>query len=279
MPINRSSFVFILAIALAGSLYWFLAEDGTYSVEKYVQNGDLLTLETRFTADEIIEKHKNELIGNSGRSFQEPVFQFHPYLLLNVKYYDKNHKTKQGAIIWSQMDGELVLNTETWEQTRGFADTINANATPLEFRVLNALADNKGTLFREKLQKDLSLEIDPLNALLDSLKHKQLIVLKGNEVSLHFENPKFNVPPQTKMTSSLVTKPNHQGKRLSAKYGKSKIERIAKAAFGNEFTIIDSEEIYLPVLRIPLLNPDGSVLITDWNAITGDKINLGPVIR
>ena len=279
MTISRSTrYVLYFAAAFVTFLYFYLA-DGTYSVEKYVQNGDLVTLETRFSAEEIMEKHKDELIGNSGRTFLEPSIQFHPYLLLNVKYCDKNHKTKQSALIWSQIDGEMVLNTDTWEQTKGFAEAINAGATPLEFRLLNSLADSRGFLSKERLQKDLGLEQEPLLALLDSLKSKQLIVIKGNDVYLHFENPKFNVPPQTKITSTLVTKPYIQGKKLSAKYGRSKIEKIAKSAFGTDFTILDSEEIYLPVLRISMQNSDGSLLITDWNAITGNKLQLGIVTR
>lgn len=279
MTISRSTRYLLFFAAAFATFLWLYTTDGSYSVEKYVHNGDLVTLETRYSAEELMEKHKDELIGNSGRTFQEPSVQFHPYLLLNVKYCDKNHKTKQSVLIWSQMDGEMVLNTETWEQTRGFAEAINAGATPLEFSLLNSLAESRGFLTKERLQKDLSLDPEPLLALLESLKSKQLIVVKGNEVSLHFENPKFNVPPQTKLTAALVTKPYRDGKKLSAKYGRSKIEKIAKAAFGTDFTILDSEEIYLPVLRISMQNSDGSLLITDWNAITGSKIQRGIVTR
>ena len=279
MSINRSTRYLIFFAAAVLTFLWFYTTDGSYSVEKYVHNGDLVTLETRYSAEELMEKHKDELIGNTGRIYQEPTVQFHPYLLLHVKYCDKNNKTRQSAVIWSQMDGEMVLSTDTWEQTRGFAEAINAGATPLEFRILNALADSRGFLSKEKLQKDLSLEVDPLLALLESLKTKQLIVVKGNDVSLHFENPKFNVLPQTKVTAALVTKPYRQGKKLSSKYSRSKIEKIAKSAFGADFTILDSEEIYLPVLRISMQNTDGSLLITDWNAITGNKVQLGIVTR
>lgn len=279
MTITRSTRYLLYFAAAFVTFLYFYTTDGTYSVEKYVQNGDLVTLETRYSAEELMEKHKEELIGNSGRSYQEPTVQFHPYLLLNVKYCDKNNKTKQSALIWSQMDGEMVLSTDTWEQTRGFAEAINAGATPLEFRLLNALAESRGLLSKEKLQKDLGLDAEPLLALLDSLKNKQLIVVKGNDVYLHFENPKFNVPPQTKISSALVTKPYTQGKKLSARYGRSKIEKIAKSAFGTDFTILDSEEIYLPVFRISMQNTDGSLLITDWNALTGNKLQLGIVTR
>ncbi len=277
--ISRSTRYLLYFAAAFAVFLWLYTTDGTYSVEKYVQNGDLVTLETRYSAEEIMEKYRDELIGNSSRTYQEPTVQFHPYLLLNVKYCDKNNKTKQATLIWSQIDGEMVLNTDTWEQTNGFKEAIEAGATPLEFRLLNAIADSRGILSKEKLQRELGLDAEPLQALLESLKTKQLIVVKGNDVSLHFENPKFNVLPQTKVTAALVTKPYRDGKKLSAKYGRSKIEKTAKSAFGADFTILDSEEIYLPVLRISMQNTDGSLLITDWNAITGNKLQRGIVTR
>lgn len=275
---NRYSAIFLSLLGLAGGLYWF-SENGSHSLESYIQNSDLLTLETRYTADAIMNMHKAELIGNSGRTFQEPSLQFHPYLLLDVKYYDKNHKTRQGHVIWSQVDGEMVLNTANWEQTRGFADAINANATPLEFQLLNALADNRGTLSREKIEKELGLAQDPTNALINSVKQKNLVLVKGNDVILHFENPLFHVPPQTKMDQELVIQPYRQGKKVPALYSRSKIERIAKAAFGEEFTIRHVEEIYLPVIRIGMLNKDGSFLSADWNALTGQKMNTKSILR
>lgn len=260
----------LTGIIAAGIFFWFYVSEGT--IESYVQNADILTLEARYSADEIMEKHQPELIGTTGRVYQEPVLQFHPYLLMNVKYVDKNHKTKQGPLIWSLMDGEMVLNTETWEQTRGFADALQSGATPLEFRLLNALASRNGSLTKEQLQKELNLEQEALSALINSAKQKQLIVVKGHEIALHFENPLFNVPPQTKMAIAPVIKPNREGKKVGARFTRSKIERTAKAAFGEEFAVRDAEELYLPVLRISMLNPDGTILITDWNAVTGNKI-------
>lgn len=269
-------YAIVLAIILGGiGLYWLTSNEGAH----YVQNSDLLTLEARYTAEEIMESHRKDLIGSTGRTFQEPTLQFHPYLLMHVKFVDKNHKTKEGLLIWSQIDGEMVLNTETWEQTRGFSDALYAGATPLEFRALNVLASKGSSLGKEPLQKELGLEPDALNALLNSLKQKQLVVIKGNDIALHFENPLFNVSPQTKMARTPVIKALREGKKISPRYSQAKIERIAKAAFGDEFTIREAEEIYLPVLRISMQNPDGSLLITDWNALTGNKIYSGPVRR
>lgn len=252
-------------------------------MHSYVQNGDLLTLETRFTPDQIMDAHRNDLIGTSERTFEEPVLLFYPYLLLDVKYYDKNHKTKQGTTLWSLVDGEMVLNTDTWEMTRGFEDTLHAGATPNEFRLLNLIAANKGFVSKEKILKDLGLDPTTLAVLLDRLKEKQLIVTRGTDILLHIENPYFNVLPQTKMGSELVIKPythgKNQGKKVTARYSIGKIERNAKAAFGNDFTIKDSKEIYLPVWRLSLQNPDGSILVTEWNALSGDKINARKALR
>lgn len=265
--------IYVIILGVLGlGVWWFISGDPINAVRSYVDNSDLLTLETRFSPEDIMNAHRKELIGASGKTYQEPTLLFHPYLLLEVKYYDKNHKTKQGVILWGLMDGEMVLNSETWEKTRGFDDTIHANTTPLEFKLLNSLAEHKGFLSREKLQKELGLEQEALNGLIESAKQKQLVVIKGNDVILHFEDPLFNVTPQTKLASELVFKPYREGKKIGANYSRSQIERVAKAAFGNDFTIRSVKEIYLPVIRIPVQNQDGSLLITDWNALTGDKV-------
>lgn len=269
---KRTFIVVILVASAIIALRLFVGADFLYTLRTYVENSDILTLETRYTADTIMDQHRKELIGNAGRSYQEPALHFHPYLMMDVKYYDKNHKTRQGVILWSLIDGEMVINSDKWEKTRGFEDAINANASAQEFRLLNALADNKGSLARDKLQKELDLDQDHLATLIESCKQKQLVVIQGNDLMLHFEDPLFNVVPQTKLAQDLVIKPYYQGKKLSANYSRAKVERTAKAAFGNDFTIREIKEIYLPVWQIAVLNPDGSLLVTDWNALTGEKM-------
>jgi hypothetical protein len=264
----------LLGLAALAAGYWIIADDLPSTLNSYIQNGDLLTLESRFTPEEILEQKKEVLIGRSQRTLQEPAVVLHPYLLCDVKYLDQNNKTRYGTTLWSLLDGEMVINGETWEKTRGFEDTLQANATPLEFRLLHALADHRGTLSRDRLQKELHLEPGPLGGIIESAKQKQLISLKGNEVRLHFENPLFHIVPETQWASILVLKPHHQGKKIPARYTRSKIERNAKAAFGEDFAIRDVKEVYLPVIRLSLQNPDGSLFITDWNAVTGEEIPL-----
>lgn len=261
----------ILLLLLTGAFFWYAESDLFSPVKRYVENQDVLTLEAKFSPESIMETHKRELLGEGSRSFQEPALKFFPYLLMEVKYVD-NKKTKEGVILWSQIDGEMVLNTDTWEKTRGFEDAINAGATATDFRLLNLLAE-KGPLTRERLQKELNIEEDSVNAIIESSLKKQLILSKGNEIQLHFENPKFLVTPQTKMTQWIVNKPFSQGKKVSPNYSQSKIEKTIKAAFGSGFSIKTIKEIFLPVYTLPVLNEDGSVLNSDWNAINGLRIH------
>lgn len=270
---KRFLIIALAAVAVLAFFWLFVSKDKWRAMSAYVENSDILTLESRHTAEELMETHRAELIGNSSRTYQEPILQFHPYLLLDVKYYDTDQKTKQGSILWSLVDGEMVIDSETWGKTHGFEDAINANASAQEFRLLHLLADAKGSLSREKLQQELGLQPDELSAIIESAKQKQLVIAKGNDIILHFQDPLFHVTPQTKLDSALVLKSSHLGKKIPARYNAAKIERIAKAAFGPDFTIRETKEVFLPVLRLSVLNPDGSLLITDWNAITGARLN------
>lgn len=275
MIVMKKTIIFLILFCLATYAYFWFIEGDTDILNRlssYVENRDLPTLESRFTPQEIMEKNRKALLSGQGKTFQEPKLTFQPYLLLDVKYLDKNHKTKQAAILWSLVDGEMVLDTDSWEQTRGFKDAIEASVNAQEFNLLHVLAENRSSLSREKLQKELSVDQEAFSALIESAKQKQLIVTKGNDILLHFEDPLFHVTPQTKMTKPLVMKSPKEGKRIGNNYSRSKIEKTAKAAFGSDFTIRKTEEIYLPVYEIAVLNPDGSLHTTEWNALTGQQI-------
>ena len=79
--------------------------------------------------------------------------------------------------------------------------------------------------------------------------------------------------PETKIDQWLVSKPVKNAKRLSKKLRSSQIESVAKAAFGNDFTIRRTSEIFLPVYNIVVQNPDGSQTTTYWNALNGKRFS------
>ncbi len=73
----------------------------------------------------------------------------------------------------------------------------------------------------------------------------------------------------------MVSKPYNYAQRIAKKYSSSQIERIAKVAFGADFTIRGIKEVYLPVYQLEVQNPDGSIMTSFWNALTGDRIASG----
>ena len=60
---------------------------------------------------------------------------------------------------------------------------------------------------------------------------------------------------------------------MPKRFRTSQIETTAKAAFGNDFAIRKTTEIFLPVYSIVVQNPDGSQMTTYWNALNGKKLS------
>lgn len=270
----RKIFSIACMVAIAGGL-WYLWETNPSirdTISLYVENGEILTLEARYTSEQIMDAHRAELILDDSYIFQAPELKFHPYLLMEVKYTQPDKKTKEGVILWSMVDGEMVLDTQTWDKTHGFEDAILANASREDFKILNALAKFKGKANAEQLQKELHVEGETLVPWLENARQKHLIVQKGTELQLHFQNPKILVSPQTKINQWLVTKPYIHAQRIAKKYSQNQIQATAKAAFGQDFMIRSVTEVFLPVYSIEVLNPDGSVLTSFWNALNGQRI-------
>lgn len=265
----------VLLLGLIGAGWWAWTNNSSLRnyVAEYVDNGEFLTLEARFTPQQIMTQHKAELLPTAQHTFDEPELKFHPYVLMEVKYLQPDRKSREGIILWSLVDGEMVVNSDTWEQTHGFEDTIRAKANSNEFKIINALAkSSNGTLNKDQLQKELHLEREVIEPWIDSAKQKHLVTVRGDIVQLHFQDPKLNVQPQTKISQWLVSKPYNHAQRVKAKYSQSDIETTAKSAFGQDFTIRNASIVFLPIYGIDVQNPDGSVLASYWNALNGQRI-------
>jgi len=261
------------AALLAGAAWYFNSTDHIAGlVQQYVENGEFITLKARYTPEQIMEVNRKDLLVDNQHSYQDSGLKFHPYVLMEIKYTQPDKKSREGMMLWSLVDGEMVTNTETWEKTHGFEDAINAGATRNDFRLMHALSKLRGTATFEQLQKELRLEKETLVSWIDSAVAKHLVVQRGNELQLHFQDPKISVQPETKMTDWLVKKPYNHAQRLSSRYSIGQIQKVAKAAYGDDFAVRTSTEVFLPVYSIDVLNPDGSTFTSYWNAITGQKL-------
>jgi hypothetical protein len=264
-------------LALLGGFWsWNAFPKIRIKIEDFISSGTFQTLEVRYSAEAIMDAHRKELLKDGDHVFLEPTLKFIPYLLMDVKYNRSQDKTAEGVILWGLVDGEMVINTGTWEKTHGFTDCIATNATRQEFKIINALASRGGAWDREGLSKFLNIENNILDNWVDTCRKKSLIVQSGNTYRLHMQNPKLQVIPETKLQQWLVTKPTKRALRVPNRYSSSQIENIARAAFGNDFAIRKTTKIFLPVYSIVVQNPDGSQMTTYWNALNGKRLTSSP---
>ncbi len=264
---------FSLAMAMGLSWTWMNYPEVRSIVSDVFVKGNFQTLEVQYSAETIMTQHKKELLKDNEHSFLEPDLKFHPYLLMEVKYSRSFDKTSEGIILWSLVDGEMVVNTHSWIKTHGFMDCIRSNANSHDFKIIKALSAHGGMLEKESLGKVLNIENDTLDIWLDGCRKKSLIVKKGHSYRLHLQNPRLAMHPETKLGQWLVTKSAKNAEQIPKRFRAYQIENIAKAAFGNDFAIRKTTEIFLPVYGIIVQNPDGSIMTTYWNALNGKKFS------
>ncbi|MBS0615139.1 MAG: hypothetical protein JSR58_01135 [Verrucomicrobia bacterium] len=265
----------IVSLCLFGYGFWWVSHknpDLKNKVEELLDVGNFHTLEVRHSANQIMEKHRKELLKDSRHRYLEPELHFYPYLLLEVKYTLQDDKTQENVILWDMTDGEMVINTRNWDKTHGFGDCITAETTPQEFKILSLLAKRGGAIDRDGLGKALSVEDEILGGWIESCRRKKLVVQSGNLFRLHLKHPRLRTIPETKVEDWLVTKPYKNAIRLNRRYTNSQVERIAKAAFGQNFAIRRTVDVYLPVHSIAVQNPDGTIHTTHWNALNGKQL-------
>ena len=157
-------FAVLLFVVLGVAGWWFWQNNSHFRtvVAQYIDNGEIQTLEARYSVENIMAQHSKELLGNGEKTYHKTELKFHPYAMLDVKYASPDRKTKEGNILWGLVDGEMVIDCESWDTTHGFEDTINASANRNDFKIINALAKNKGKLTLENLQRELQVDQDAL---------------------------------------------------------------------------------------------------------------------
>ncbi len=265
----------IVLVSLAGYGVWWASHhhpEVKQKVEEILDSGYFHTLEIRYTANQIMESQRTKLLKTNRHKYLEPSLKFYPYLLMEVKFNISEDKTNEGVILWDLMDGEMVIETKGWEKTHGFADCILANVQKNEFKILNTLARKGGSSDREGLTKVLNVENEILDSWLDSCRRKQLIVQSGNRYRLHLQNPRLRIKPETVLDERLVTKPFKNAERLQKRFSIGQVERLSKAAFGNDFAVRKVLDVYLPIHSISVQNPDGSIHTSHWNALNGQQL-------
>ena len=112
-----------------------------------------------------------------------------------------------------------------------------------------------------------------LDAWLDRCLKKKLIVCHQGIYRIHLESPKMAFTPMTQVSFPLITKNSKHPEKLKRNYSISQITRVAEAAFGEDFAIRQTHEIYIPIYSLAIQNTDGSYQTTYWNALNGLRLD------
>ncbi|NGX51502.1 MAG: hypothetical protein K1060chlam2_01368 [Chlamydiae bacterium] len=255
----------IILCALGYGVYWVNNNQPElkYKALEMINTGTIHALEANFSAKQIMDRE--ELAA-------EPHLKFHPYLLMEVKYTTRDLDTEEGVILWDLIYGEMVIDTRTWDTTHGFADCINANADRHEYKILMTIAQNRGRADKLTLMSALNLEESLLDSWIERAKKKKLIVQQGTTYRIHLHQPLIDVKPSTYSSHPFVTKSFKHSERIPSRYSSRQIIRAAEAAFGTDFAIRNSHEVYLPIYSISLKKKNGSRQTTHWNGLNGKRI-------
>ena len=269
---------FFSLATLGYGLYWVADKNPELKqkAEELLHFRTTSALETRYRASQVMDSHQKSLLKEKGARFLDPELRFYPYLLMEVKFSNQN-RTKEGLVLWDLTDGEMVLDTKTWEKTHGFADCLNTSAQSHEFQILSYLSAQGGASDVESLEQHMHLERPLLEVMLQGCLRKNLIISNGaNHYRVHLDSPKWTSSPETKLYEPLTTRPHKGAIRACRHFSKAQVERMAKLAFGESFSIRTSTEIYLPIHRIVVENPDGSIHTSHFNALSGNELPAAP---
>ncbi len=266
--------LFTLSTLIAGGygLFWLTGHNPQLKskMEELLDFRYLHTLEVRYSAPHLIEAHENLLVKSKGTRLLDPELKFYPHLLLEVKYLNEG-KTKEGLALWDLTDGEMILSTKKWEKSHGFGDCLVASTAPHEFQILNILSKH-GASDRITIASKLGVENGLAEVWLKSCARKNLIISTGDHYRLHIEDPRLPAAPESKIHERLVTKTQKGVIKVPAHFSSSKVQRLARAAFGESFSIRKATMIYLPVYAIPVQAADGAVSTHHFNAFNGSEM-------
>ncbi len=260
--------------ALGYGLWWVNEKHPEWKTQalQLLHSSDITALEPRLTPEQIIEHYRKTLLSEGHQRLFEPEIKYYPYLLMEVKYALSAEKTGEGVILWDLLDGEMITDATHWEKTHGFSDCINANASKSELQIIQAIAKRGGHVDEETLRRMTALDKNILQTWIGSCRRKKLIVQNGRNYRLHMQNPRLSVLPETIVNGPLTTKTISNAACIAKRYNPRDIRRAASYAFGEDFAIRTTREVYLPIYRMTIQNPDLSLYSAYFNALSGRQI-------
>lgn len=203
---------------------------------------------------------------------------FFPHVLFHIKFSkeDPRKGSQEGQLLWSLVDGELVLDTDTWTKTQGFKECLLLQANQQDMVVMQTLSRLGGAVSRDTLLQALMMKHAKADQMIRKCQKKKLVfVYAGDKIGYHFRQPQFVQGCTTRMHREPVLLRKTRGMSLWPNtYSEDRIKELASMVFGQNFFIINTEEVYVPVYKVMLRSPEDSVRIQYVNAVNGEVFSL-----
>ncbi|CCP92432.1 hypothetical protein L2BCAN1_00574 [Chlamydia trachomatis L2b/Canada1] len=249
-----------------------LVEKSSQLVRKISGNERLCVFERRVSEEQVLamfakDKASAELL-------------FVPHVLMRVRFSgeeDKRAGSHEGAMLWSLSNGEMVLNTGSWTYSKGFRECLMLKAGKQDVQLMQVLAGMGGSASREVLSQALSMRNVRADRVIRACQKKKLIFTHDNLIYSHFQQPQPIKGCMTVFNSSPVWLAKPKGSTVcSVVYPEDRIQNLVEMIFGDNFFILSSEQIHVPVYKVSIAASDSSVRVEYINAITGKPFDFAP---
>lgn len=244
--------------------------------ERFIKNflglERIKSLEARYSFEDVVSR-----FGGVEDFGIKTELNFFPHLLMHVKYAREGLRsgTQEGVVLWSLVDGEMVLDTDSWECSKGFEDCLLFHADRKDFKILKALALLGGISSKESLRTLLELDGNNVEADIKQCCKKKLVFVSGSKIGLLFKSLKALQGSTTKLRSSLVSYSTPRKSRFYPReYSSDRVRNLAKMAFGDNFVIVKHETVFVPVYKISVKNESGASRSEYINAVNGMELNI-----
>ncbi|WP_213318779.1 hypothetical protein [Chlamydiifrater volucris] len=247
---------------------------GTRIAKKMIGSEQIFIIERSYSPEQVIEnlKYKNQDL------YLEQCF--FPYVLLKARYQKEvpsrsgDYEILEGVLLWSLVNGEVVLDTETWNCSQGFRECLISKADRHDMLIMQTLISMGGSMNREQLIERLASKNFHVAKSIKSCHRKKLIFVQGDRVGIPFRKFQPLTNCMTTMNRSLVSLMKPKGSIMIAeKHSEDDIRSLASKVFGKNFYVIDTKKVFVPAYRITTKGTDGSQRTEFINAINGRKLD------
>jgi hypothetical protein len=229
------------------------------------------TFENAVSPEEVLSRHAKSLLPTKQHVIGSTTLIFCPHLFLQIKYSPDGRTTIGSSMLWNLIDGELVVDTNSFDETQGFSDCLSSQAGADDFRILHLLS-KRGALSKEQISQELGTDSQVVCDRIDDLHKRHLVIVANDIVRIHVESPLLKIDPSTAITRPLVQRKITKSDKLSPLFSKKDIEYLVKSAFGQDVAIRTSRFVFVPLYEVQIQNPDGSIRKTFWNAVSGKEL-------